>query len=352
LPERRAIFAIPGDLDSPTGGYAYDRRMIAELRRLGWTIEHLALSGRFPVPDTATLEETYRTLTRLPVGIPIIVDGLALGALPDIGRRLAPDHLLVAMVHHPLALESGVTPERATVLRASERSALRTARAVIVNSRATGAVLAAEFGVPAEHITVAPPGTDPATIAPIPGGDVPRLLSVGTMVPRKGFDLLVAALAALQDLPWQLTIVGDTERDPATTQAVQRAIDAARLGSRIALTGALPAGALPKHYAAADTFVLASRHEGYGMAYAEAIAHGLPVIGTTAGAIAEAVPEGTGILVPPDDVPALTEALRQMLGDAGARRRFSDAARRAALGQPRWADSAARFASALAAVRP
>jgi glycosyltransferase involved in cell wall biosynthesis len=352
LPERRAVFAIPGDLDSPTGGYAYDRRMIAELRRLGWTIEHLALSGRFPAPDAATLEETYRSLAQVPAGIPIIVDGLALGALPDIGRHLAPDHLLVAMVHHPLALESGITPERATVLRASERAALRTARAVIVNSRATGAVLAAEFGVPAQHITVAPPGTDPATVAPIPGADVPRLLSVGTVVPRKGFDLLVAALAGLRELPWQLTVVGDVERDPTTTHAVQRAIDAAGLGPRIALTGALPPSELPKHYAAADIFVLASRHEGYGMAYAEAIAHGLPVIGTTAGAIAEAVPGGTGILVPPDDVPALMEALRHMIGDPAARRRFAESARQAAQRQPRWTDSAALFASALAAVRP
>jgi glycosyltransferase involved in cell wall biosynthesis len=352
LPERRAVFAIPGDLDSPTGGYAYDRRMIAELRRLGWTIEPLALSGRFPAPDAATLAETYRILARLPIGLPIIVDGLALGALPEIGSHLGPDHRLVAMVHHPLALESGVTPERAAMLRVSERAALRTARAVIVNSRATAAVLTAEFDVPANHITVAWPGTDHAAITPVAGSDVPRLLSVGSVVPRKGFDLLVAALATLKELPWTLTIVGDDGRDPATTQAVRRAIDVAGLGSRITLTGTLPAAELPKRYAAADVFVLASRYEGYGMAYAEAIAHGLPVIGTTAGAIAEAVPEGTGILVPPDDVPALADALRHMLRNPAARRGFAEAARQAALRQPRWADSAALFASALAAVQP
>ena len=105
LAERRAIFVIPGDLDAPTGGYAYDRRIIGELRRFGWDIRHVMLNGQFPAPDAAILAATYRTLALLPEGIPIIVDGLALGALPDIGCHLGPMRPLVAMVHHPLALE-------------------------------------------------------------------------------------------------------------------------------------------------------------------------------------------------------------------------------------------------------
>jgi glycosyltransferase involved in cell wall biosynthesis len=95
--------------------------------------------------------------------------------------------------------------------------------------------------------------------------------------------------------------------------------------------------------------VLASRHEGYGMAYAEAVARGLPVVGTTAGAIAEAVPAGAGRLVPPDDVDALRAALRTFVVDAGARACHAAAARAAAATQVRWTQTAARVADALRA---
>jgi len=351
LAERRAIFAIPGDLDAPTGGYAYDRRIIGELRRFGWDIRHVTLNGQFPAPDAAILAATYRTLALLPEGIPIIVDGLALGALPDIGCHLGPRRPLVAMVHHPLALESGITAARAEVLRASERAALTATCRVIVNSRATAAVLMAEYGVPQARITVAPPGTDPAPLVACDRAGVPRLLSVGTLVPRKGHDLLIAALAILQNLPWRLTILGDSERDPSTTATLRRAIAKAGLGERIALVGAVSPSELQQHYIAADLFVLASRHEGYGMAYAEAIAHGLPVIGTTAGAIPEAVPEGAGVLVPPEDVPALAAALGRLLSDSAARYGLAQVARQAAPRLPRWRDSAALFATALVAAQ-
>jgi glycosyltransferase involved in cell wall biosynthesis len=349
LAERRALFAIPGELDTPTGGYAYDRRMMEELRRLGWDIGHMALSGQFPAPDAAVLASTYGELAQLPEAIPIIVDGLALGALPDIGCHLGSMRRLVALVHHPLALESGLTPARAEALRASERAALAAARRVIVTSRATAAVLAAEYEVPQARITVAPPGADPAPFVPLNRAGVPHVLSVGTLVPRKGHDLLIAAFAMLQDLPWRLTIVGDPARDPSTTAALQRAIADAGLEQRISLVGALPPGELQQHYMAADFFVLASRYEGYGMAYAEAIAHGLPVVGTTAGAIPEAVSKAAALLVPPEDVPALAASLRRLLRDSATRYRLAHAARQAAQRLPRWQESAIAFTAALIA---
>jgi glycosyltransferase involved in cell wall biosynthesis len=100
-------------------------------------------------------------------------------------------------------------------------------------------------------------------------------------------------------------------------------------------------------YAEADLFVLASYFEGYGMAYAEAVAHGLPVIGTNAGAIADTVPPDAGLLVDPGDIPALAAALRRVIGDAGLRRRLADAARAAAPQVPTWRQSAEIFARAL-----
>ena len=114
------------------------------------------------------------------------------------------------------------------------------------------------------------------------------------MVPRKGFDVLIAALATLADLPWHLTIAGDRSRDPDAAARLDADIARFKLGNRIVVLGTVSPERLAELYAGADLFVLASRFEGYGMAFAEAIAHGLPVIGTTAGAIPETVPPGAG----------------------------------------------------------
>jgi glycosyltransferase involved in cell wall biosynthesis len=172
------------------------------------------------------------------------------------------------------------------------------------------------------------------------------LLSVGSLVPRKGYDLLLAALSQLTDLPWRLTIAGSA-RDDATAKQVADEIVQYRLADRVRIAGAVTDAELAALYNAADVFVLASRFEGFGMVYAEAVAHGLPVIGTTAGAIREAVPEGAGLLVPPEDIPALTSALRTMIGDEAARRAYAETARRVATSLPTWDDAALCFARAI-----
>jgi glycosyltransferase involved in cell wall biosynthesis len=166
-------------------------------------------------------------------------------------------------------------------------------------------------------------------------------------VRRKGYDVLVAALAGLKDLPWRLTIAGDRTRDPATPAALDADIGNCGLADRIDILGAVADERLDQLYADADLFVLASRFEGYGMAFAEAIAHGLPVIGTTTGAIPETVPDGTGILVPPDDAQALSNALRRLIADPAERRRLAAAAHAAAARLPTWRQSAELFAHAI-----
>src|SRR5439155_6302842 len=123
-----------------------------------------------------------------------------------------------------------------------------------------------------------------------------------------------------------------------------------KLGARVAVLGARPDTQIAALYAASDLFVLASRFEGYGMAFAEAIAHGLPVIGTTAGAIAETVPPGAGVLVPPDDVAALAQALRRTIANADERGRLAAGARAAAATLPTWPASAKLFAGAIEGV--
>ncbi|MGZ5844855.1 MAG: glycosyltransferase, partial [Xanthobacteraceae bacterium] len=102
-------------------------------------------------------------------------------------------------------------------------------------------------------------------------------------------------------------------------------------------------------YASADLFVLPSRFEGYGMAYAEAIAHGVPVIGTNAGAIPETVPVDAGVLVPPDDVDILAATLQRLMDNPAERERLAAGARATAF--PSWRGQAALFARALENLR-
>jgi glycosyltransferase involved in cell wall biosynthesis len=344
---RHLVFAVPGDIATPTGGYAYDRRMIAELTQLGWQIDLIDLGEGFPWPDQATRASARMRLLATPTGHSIVVDGLALGVLPEAAAEVAGRNPLTALVHHPLALEMGVSPGQAEALRASERAALSVVQRVIVTSAATARLIASDYGIPSERITVATPGSDPAP--PVQGsrdGTV-RLLSVGAVVPRKGYDILVAALATLTELPWRLTIAGDRTRDLRAVALVDAEIARHGLGDRIAALGAVSAKRLAALYAEADVFVLASHFEGYGMAYAEAVAHGLPVIGTTSGAIPETVPPDAGLLVPAGNVSAFASALRQVVGDDGLRDRMAGASRAAAMGLPTWRQSAEVFARAL-----
>jgi glycosyltransferase involved in cell wall biosynthesis len=349
---KRLAFAVPGDLNTPTGGYAYDKRMIAELSRLGWDVEVIDLGDEFPRPSDAAMRHAQGKLAAVAQGTPIVIDGLAFGVLPDAAAVLSRTHRLIALVHHPLALESGLTPEESAALRASERAALAEARHVVTTTRTVVQTLISEYEVPVAKLSTAPPGTDKVAPARGNGGTGPlALLAVGAVVPRKGYDVLIAALATLRELPWRLTIAGDRTRDPATAQQLEADTASAGLTERITLAGAVPDGRLDALYDGADLFVLPSRYEGYGMAFAAAIARGLPVIGTDAGAIPEAVPAGAGIMVPPDNVPALAAALYRLITDARERGRLAAAARSAAAQLPTWADTAVLFSRALEKAR-
>jgi glycosyltransferase involved in cell wall biosynthesis len=348
---RTVTFAVPGELTIPTGGYRYDQRMIAELRRLGWEVDVVNLGEGFPWPTRNQRAIADEGLSVTPPGRPIVIDGLAYGALPVEAERLARRNPLIALVHHPLALETGLSVAQASSLRASERRALAAAARIVATSPATARILVADYHAPTERIVVARPGNDRAPAAPGSRDGLVRLLSVGAVSKRKGFDVLIAALAALSDLPWRLTIVGDRSRDPEAATQLDADIRRHGLDDRVAALGAVSRTRLLELFASADAFVLASRFEGYGMAYSEAIAHGLPIVGTTAGAIPETVPDGAAILVTPDDVEALASTLRRVIAEAATRSRMAAVAREAAPTLPRWEESATIFSGAIEAAR-
>jgi glycosyltransferase involved in cell wall biosynthesis len=345
---KRAAFAAPGNLEIPTGGYAYDRRIIFELEHLGWHIDLFDFGDGFPWPNEATLSAARGSLSKVAAGERIVIDGLALGAMPEIVLELAHRNPLLALVHHPLALEWGLSPDRADILRRSERAALALTQAVVVTSPATARIVTSDYNVPSDRITVVRPGND--SVPRARGShdtDVPHLLSVGAVVRRKGFDVLVAALATLARLPWRLTIAGDLTRDATAAATLHSEIAHYGLTNRIAVLGAVSSDRLAALYDTADLFVLASYFEGYGMAYSEALAHGLPVIGTKAGAIAEIVPQDAGLLVPVGDAVALAEALRSAISDFALRSRLAESAFAAARHLPTWPQSGLIFAGAL-----
>ena len=346
---RRVAFAVPGDLATPTGGYGYDRRMIAELQKLGWQVDPVGLGDGFPRPSGAQKAYADKALAAVTGGHPVVIDGLALGVLPDAAAALRAKRPLVALIHHPLALETGLSATDADAMRATERAALAAAHAVIVTSAATARLLIADYGVAEKLVTVARPGTDRGPVKRTSRDGAVRLLSIGALVQRKGFDVLIAALATLADLPWQLTIAGDRTRNPAVAARLDADIATHKLGDRIQVLGAVSDGRIVALYGEADVFVLASRFEGYGMAYAEALAHGLPVIGTTGGATPETVPPDAGILVAPDDAAALADALRRLMTNSAERERMAAAARVAASALPTWQESARLFADAIEA---
>jgi glycosyltransferase involved in cell wall biosynthesis len=343
---QRVTFAVPGDLAIPTGGYAYDRRVIEELRKLGWQVEALDIGDSFPNPGNAQRGVARYILETTPHDVPLVIDGLAYGVIPEIAEKLAKTHAIVALVHHPLALETGVSVEVAAALHQSERAALSHARKILTTSASTADILLADYGVTTDQITVAEPGHDPVAQVTGSSDGIVRLLTVGSIVPRKGYDVLIAALAQITDLPWHLTIAGDRTRDPQTAAALDAAIAKENLGSRITLHGILSDDELTAAYCGSDIFVQASLFEGYGMAAASAIAHGLPIVATSGGALGKTV-GNAGMVVPPGDIPAFANALRRMIANSDERQRHRAASQAAAGNLQSWQTTAMQFAAAL-----
>ena len=346
---RAVDLLVPGDIATLTGGYIYDRRIFSGLAHRGWKVCIHSLAESFPEPTGEALAHAARVLDSLDDGRIVVIDGLALAGLGELLRAHRARLRLVALIHHPLAYETGLPQDRAAQLFAAERAALELVPAVVVTSSWTKDALA-DFGVSAERIAVVEPGTDPAPAAKDRAACAPpELLCVASLTARKGHAVLFDALGRLHDRQWHLTCAGSLEREPLLAARLAEQIDRLGLRARVTLTGELAPQALGAYYARADAFVLASYMEGYGMAFAEALAHGLPIVATSGGAIPATVPAAASLLVPPGDAAALAGALAEILDDAPLRARLGAAAAAAGARLPTWNDAAERFARALVA---
>ncbi|RKQ73400.1 glycosyltransferase family 4 protein [Oceanibaculum indicum] len=338
-------FLLPGNPDTRTGGYLYDARISAGLETLGWAVLRHRLADSFPFPGADDLGQAADILASLPDDALVLIDGLALGVLPAVIAPHTARLRLAALVHHPLAEETGLDEAARHWLFESEKAALAMVRHTIVTSPFTATALA-PYGVPQDRVTVILPGTDPAPVAQGSGNPGLHILTVGTLTPRKGHDVLLTALGTLLHHDWTLTLAGGA-RDKATADLVEKLIQDKGLSDRVTMVGEVDGAALAALYDRADLFALASHYEGYGMVFAEALARGLPVLGTTGGAIPTTVPPEAGLLVSPGDAGAFAEALERVMTDNALRQTLRYGALKARDTLPRWPDQARAFAKLL-----
>jgi len=356
------FFLVPGPVATRTGGFEYDRRMIDGLRALGWCVETRELGGDFPCPNACAQADAAAVLASLPDGALAVVDGLALGSMSDQIERESARLRIVALVHMPLAAEAGLEPDVAARLLTAERRGLRASALVVVTGRSAVGELR-QYGVAESRLFVVEPGTDPAPVARGSSGAPMQLLCVATVNRGKGHAILFRALEALSrsarggelatSMPvpdWRLTCAGSLTRDPETVRHLRAGLQAGHLEDRITLTGEVGRSELETLFDAADCFVLPTLHETYGMAVAEALARGLPVVSTRTGAIPDLVGDEAGLLVAPGDEQAFTAALGRVLSDSDLRQRLAGGARRARSRLRTWNDAVAAMIRALTAL--
>ncbi len=343
---RSVVLVVPGDLDSRTGGYIYDRRIVDGLRAKGWTVDVQGLDGSFPRPTPSATAHARDVFANLPDGTLVMVDSLALGAMAEIVEQHGIRLRIVALVHLPLTADIGLDEATAARFASEERRALRAVAVVVVTGRAAMPLLA-RYDIAPSKVVVVEPGADPARVARGSDGGPLQLLCVATLNPGKGHSVLITALAAVPTRNWRLTCAGSLTRHPPTVARVQGMIRDLRLEDHITLAGELDATAMEEHYDRSDLFVLATLRETYGMAVAEALAHGLPVVTTATGAAQDLVGSEAGILLAPGDDRSLTDALTRFMADEDLRSRLAAGARRVRPSLRRWDETIATMAATL-----
>jgi glycosyltransferase involved in cell wall biosynthesis len=337
----RLAFVTVGDTHRLTGGYLYNARVLAALRKRGVTAEEIIPCGPSPQEQEAAASRFGARLNPRRFDV-IVVDALARIVCAPHLDRWRNERPVVAMIHE---LPSVAAPEKATGEEEGyEVPLLRSDRLISVSGH--GSRVLEGRGVPAARIRVVPPGLDrlPTSRAESSVGDgTVRALCVAQWIPRKGVLDLVRAWRLLRERRRaSLELIGETDADLAYTASVNAAIAGVSRAS-ISVGGPVDDVALADAYAAADLFALPSRYEGYGIVYAEALAHGLPVVACDVGPLPEVVGEEAAMLVPPGDVEALAGALDLLVNDPAVRTRMSAAALRRAEELPRWEETIAGF---------
>ena len=358
---------IYGSLDTLSGGYLYDRKLVEHLRQAGDSVEIVSLPWRSYAAHLADIFSLrlYRRLRDLSVDI-LLQDELNHPSLALVNRRLRrlqPRYPLISIVHHLRSSEQH--PRRLLpVYRAVERCYLRTVDGFIFNSGTTRQAVAALRGEgedlnplggviaypAADHLATPDDGGAQRLISARQSDAGPlRILFVGNLIARKGLHHLIDALSRLPPAEWRLDVVGDDAVDRAYAAALRRQIGAAGLEGNIRLHGRVSDSELAQQYRAAHLLAVPS-YEGFGIVYLEAMAFGLPVLASVHGGGGEIVGHGVnGFLVEPADTDGIAAQLSALAGDRDRLALLGRNARQRFASHPRWADSAAAIRQFLAA---
>lgn len=340
-------------LAETSGGYRYDRQLVAHCRERGDEVSVLALPRRrYPLRLADAASRRFRARLNQPVDV-LVVDELCHASVWLHVQHLDRPGAVVAIVHH---LRSAVTAVRfARAIRTIESRFLRSVDGAICVSEDTRNRVLAHGGRPT---VVAPPGgrhcsrtLTPRRVVERSRRDPLRILFVGSVVPRKGLPTLVEALARL-DGEWRLDVVGSLQTDFAHGRTVGRTVSRLGLDDHVSFRGAVSDGTLCKLYERSHILAVPSRFEGFGMVYLEAMEYGIVPIASSRGGASDIVSDGTnGFLVEPDDPGSVASVLESVIDD---RRRLASMGTRAletADSHPTWdtsMDAARSFCAALA----
>lgn len=337
---------VPAPFDMISGGYGYDRRIVSGLREAGHHVDVVELPGAFPLVDDLARDGACAAWDRLLPETKPVIDGLALPAFRGLEDAIAARGP-IGLIHHPVSLETGLSAAEQAVLGDVERRLLPRLKRLIVTSTTTAETLETQFHIATDRIRVVVPGTDDAPRCPGSDSSVCEILSIGTLIPRKGHDVLLQALARLFDLDWHLTIAGDPGRDPPHARGLMALTEQLGIAHRVRFAGELVGEALEAAWQAADLFALATHYEGYGMAIAEALKRGLPVVVTAGGAAGALITPEAGCVCPPGDRDQVSKSLRRLIFGRDLRRFMAEQAWQIGQTLPSWETQAAVFAAAL-----
>ena len=334
-------FLIYGSLDTLSGGYLYDRKLVEYLRTQGETVDIISLPWR---NYAAHLTDNFRF--RLPPDLDLLIqDELNHPSLLSANRRPHP-YPVISLVHHLRCSEQRPAWQN-WFYRIVEKRYLSSVGGFIFNSQTTKRVVNRLVENSKPNIVAYPP-TDrfehPVTVdeaiahAQEPGPL--RILFLGNVIQRKGLHTLLEAISD-QRSAFSVDVVGGLTAEPKYTLVMQEKVIVHGLQSTVHFHGPLDHEELNAKLKSAHVLVVPSSYEGFGIAYLEGMAFGLPAIGTTAGAASEIISEGeTGFLIPPDDVETLAERLSMLANDRDLLARMSVNALERYRQQPGWEETA------------
>lgn len=345
----RVGLVVYGSLDTVSGGYLYDRELVAHLRRQKDDVEVYSLSWRsygHHLTDNVS-NSLFRRLAAARLDI-LLQDELNHPSLFWHNRRLQAtvSYPIISVVHH-LRSDEGRPFWQNWFYRRIERQYLASVDGFVTNSEATRTAVEALVG-PDKPVVVARPGGDRWRIrldgtgirarANEPGPL--RVVFLGNLIPRKGLHTLLAALARMPAGTVTLDVIGSPAADPAYSARMQALAGELHLEAGVAFRGLLADAQVAEHLTGSHALVVPSRHEGFGIVYLEGMGFGLPAIATTAGGAGEIVRDGeNGFLVAPGNVEALATCLTRLHADRALLATMAVAARRTYDRQPTWEET-------------